>query len=246
MVRFKKKFLFFKVSELWFGYRYSFSDLIGLTAYLHVGEPRKKIYGVLTHSSTVENSLEEPEEIIFSNFSKTVKVEIKQAEKKNIDCVFKNDFAGFAEFYNDFAKSRKIDLVSMRRLHEMNGNIKLSFAVSGNIKVAAHSYLVDEEQGIARLMHSASLRLHDEFDRQLSGKVNKLLHYRDMLYFKAKGFKIYDFGGYAANTSDKGLQGINKFKLSFGGEKKICNNYSSYSYFLLKKIAAVFGLLGRG
>ena len=80
----KKKFLFFKVSELWFGYTYSLLDLIGLTTYQHAGKPCKKIYGVLTHSSTVENSLEEPEEIIFSNFSKTVKVEIKQAEKKNI------------------------------------------------------------------------------------------------------------------------------------------------------------------
>ena len=48
---------------------------------------------------------------------------------------------------------------------------------------------------------------------------------------------MMDFGGYAENTDNKSLQGINEFKLSFGGHKVECENYQSLPYFLLNKIA---------
>lgn len=245
MIRFKKKFIFLKVNEVWFGYAFNFADCIGLTAYMHVKGNTQKIYGVKQISYTVENNLEEQEEVIFSKYSKTVQVEIKQAEKKDVQCFFHDDVKGFTEFYNNFAASRKIDLISERRLNEMEGFLKLSYAVSGNTVLAAHSYLVDEKLGIARLMHAASQRLNDGVDKQLVGRANKLLHYKDMLYFKAAGMRWYDFGGYANDTTDKGLQGINNFKMSFGGQKVVCNNYSSYAYSIMKKTAAFLGLLGK-
>ena len=49
-----------------------------------------------------------------------------------------------------------------------------------------------------------------------------------MEYFKVHGFSIYDFGGYAYNTQDIQKQGINKFKLSFGGEIVKYYDYQSY------------------
>jgi hypothetical protein len=245
MIRFKKKFIFLKVNEVWFGYTFKFTDCIGLTANMHVKEAKDKVYGVKQISYTVENQLKEEEAVIFSKFSKTVQVEIKQAEKKGVQCFFHTDVKGFTEFYNNFAVSRKIDLISERRLNEMNGFLKLSYAVSGDTVLAAHSYLVDENFGIARLMHAGSQRLNDGVDKQLTGRANKLLHFKDMLWFKEAGIKIYDFGGYANETTDKGLQGINNFKMSFGGEKVVCNNYSSYTYHIIKKIAAFLGLLGK-
>ncbi|MGF2413896.1 MAG: hypothetical protein ACQUYJ_16310 [Ferruginibacter sp.] len=245
MIRFKKKFIFFKVSEYWFGYKFNFLDIIGLTAYLHLKEVKEKMYAIKQISFTVENELEESEDIIFSKFSKTVKVEVKQAEKSGVECIFNQDIKRFVEFYNDFAASRKIDAISERRLNEMGDYLQLSYALYNGVTIAAHSYLVDKESGIVRLMQSASKRLNETFDKQLAGRANKLLHYRDMLYFKERGFKVYDFGGYAENTTDKGLQGINSFQLSVGGQKIVCNNYSSYPYFLLKKIAGAAGLLGR-
>lgn len=151
----------------------------------------------------------------------------------------------FVDFYNGFAADRNIDLTSERRLKEMQPFLQVSMAFQDGMLLAAHSYLADTEAGITRLMQSASARLNPAADKQLTGRANKLLHYFDMLHFKEKGFKIYDFGGYAMNTDDKGLQGINHFKLSFGGEIKICKNYFSVPYFIFKKLAAATGRLGR-
>lgn len=243
MVRFKKKFYFLPITEVWFGYAGNIVDKIGLTTWQHVKNNRTKIWGVPHRSYTVENRLDESAELIFSKYGKTVQTEIKQAEKLNINCIFHDDYKGFAEFYNEFAKNRKIAAITVERLNEMKGSLKLSYALLDNIKVAAHSYLVDEDLGIARLLHAASKRLDEQFDKQAAGKINKLLHYHDMIYFKKSGYVTYDFGGYAENTNDKGLQGINRFKLSFGGEKIVCNNYSSLSYFLFKKMAGWLGLI---
>jgi hypothetical protein len=60
--------------------------------------------------------------------------------------------------------------------------------------------------------------------------------YDDMIHFKEKNYKIYDFGGYALNTQIKSLQGINDFKESFGGLMKVCHSYYTYLYYFLKRI----------
>jgi lipid II:glycine glycyltransferase (peptidoglycan interpeptide bridge formation enzyme) len=245
MIQLKKHFKFFTVTEVWFTYKFSFTQLLGLRAYLHIKNNTSKIWGIQQHSYTVENVLLPNAEAIFDGFSKTVKVEIKQAEKMNVNCFFHKDISSFVEFYNAFAIDRKIETTSPDILQKMNEYLHLSYAVSNNVILAAHSYLVDSETGTARLVHSASQRLNKTIDKQLAGRANKLLHYKDMLHFKANGFITYDFGGFANNTSDIGLQGINTFKLSFGGQKVVCKNYVSVGYFLLKKIAKFVGIVAR-
>lgn len=245
MIKYKKKFLFLQISEVWFNYKFNFLELIGFTNYQHIKTAAGKINGIRQRSFTIENNLEMGVEEIFEHYSRTVKGDINQAEKLGIKCVFQNDLNGFVSFYNKFAGSRKIGLVSESRLRELGRYLNLSFATFNGEIIAAHGYIADEEMGIVRLTHSATVRLNENSQKRLSGKINKWLHYKDMLHFKDKGFRMYDFGGYTENTTDKGLMGINDFKLSFGGEKVICNNYSSIGYFFLKKIAALFGLLGK-
>lgn len=46
-------------------------------------------------------------------------------------------------------------------------------------------------------------------------RVNRALHYEDMIFFKNLGFKCYDFGGIAYQTKDKDKSGINAFKMAF-------------------------------
>lgn len=233
------------VSEVWFAKKIRAADLFKLAGYMHM-DAVKPVFAVIAQPSyTVENNLSLQTENIFSGYSKTVQTEVKQAQKKNIECRFTNDMTLFVNFYNGFAKDRNIDLTSERRLKEMQPHLQISMAFQDGVLLAAHSYLADTEAGIARLMQSASARLNPSADKQLTGRANKLLHYFDMLQFKEKGFYRYDFGGYAMNTEDKGLQGINNFKLSFGGEIKICNNYCSCPYYIFKKLAAVTGRLGR-
>ncbi len=244
MIRFVKKFSGIAVSEIWFADKVSFADSFRLAAYTHVQQQAGKILAVKHSSYTVENDTNKPVLEIFNSFSKTVQVEVKQAEKYGIDCSFTDNVSLFAAFYNDFAICRKIDATSERRLQEMQPYLQLTIATHNGQLLAAHSYLTDEVKGIVRLMHAASQRLSPGVDRQLTGRANKLLHYFDMVQFKQKGFTRYDFGGYAKDTTDLGLQGINKFKLSFGGKVTECKNYSSYPYYILKKAAAATGRLG--
>lgn len=245
MVRYVKRFSGIGVSEIWFADKFSFADSFRLAAYMHMQHSAGKMLAVKHSSFTIENDISITGEAILAGFSKTVQVEVKQAEKYGIACSFTNNVSLFATFYNQFAVNRKIDVTSERRLQEMLPFLKITVASQNGIMLAAHSYLTDEQKGIVRLMHAASQRLVPEGDKQLSGRANKLLHYFDMLQFKQQGYTVYDFGGYAKDTTDIGLQGINKFKLSFGGKVVECKNYSSYPYYILKKIAAATGRLGR-
>ncbi len=236
MVVIKKKFFLFIVNEKWFRYDFSIGSLLGLTACMHVKNKQRGILSIKQSSYTIENDLTQPADGIFGAFKKTVQTEVKQAERMNINCAFKPDITEFAVFYNRFAAYRKIDAVTEERLLEMKDSLRLSFAYSGNEILAAHSYICDEENKIVRLMHAATSRLEDVTNKQLAGRANKLLHYFDMCRFKEEGINVYDFGGYAKNTDDKGLQGINVFKLSFGGQITECQNYFSYPYVIVKKL----------
>jgi hypothetical protein len=51
-----------------------------------------------------------------------------------------------------------------------------------------------------------------------------LLHYKDMLAFKAAGVRLYDFGGWYAGDTDTDLLRINKFKEEFGGNVELRYN----------------------
>jgi len=185
----------------------------------------------------LEISLVQDIDLIFSGFSETVRSQIRKSQKEGVTCCFHNDTDGFVLFYNEFANYRGIPQTSVKRIREMGENMRMSYGILDGQIVSAHSYLVDKEVGIVKLFHSASRRFETKKDASKIGRSNKLLHYKDMIHFKEQGFTLYDFGGYAENTKDQGLKGINEFKLSFGGKKVICNNYYSVGYILLKKVA---------
>ena len=70
------------------------------------------------------------------------------------------------------------------------------------------------------LFYSASLfrELDNSAIRNRIGRANRLLHWQDMLHFKAGGISVYDFGGWYAGDSDLERLRINKFKEEFGGQ----------------------------
>ncbi|MEO7523658.1 MAG: hypothetical protein ABIT58_06150 [Ferruginibacter sp.] len=196
-------------------------------------------------SHTLELDLEQSEEVIFSNFSKQIRQQVKIAEKEGTTCYFHERVDEFADFFNEFAAKKDTFTTSKDKILELGDAIKLSFAEKDGQVLAAHSYLVDEEIGIVRHHHSATKRLDENFDRNLIGRANKYLTVRDILYFKEMGFKIFDFGGYAKDTDDESLKGINNYKLLFGGQLVPCINYYSYNYWLLKKVSKLLGLSGK-
>ena len=82
----------------------------------------------------------------------------------------------------------------------------------------------------------ASRRLDVDKDKIKSiSAANRLNHWEAIKYAKEKGIKEYNFGGLWPEekaNKDKTKDGINLFKLSFGGEKVIrYNYYKNYSKF---------------
>lgn len=238
MISYTKKFYLWQVRETWFRYRFRAKDIFSLALFSHVKEyDNKPRFCVKDVSYTVELPLDKDADAILAGFRNTVRQEIRKSEKEDVVCSFKNDVDRFVAFYNDFASLKKIYPASKKMIEGMGKHFVTSFAEKDGELLAAHSYLVDEELGIARLLHSASRRLDQTYDRNIIGRANKYLTAKDIFHFKESGFKILDFGGYAENTTDKSLQGINEFKLSFGGEKLACNNYHSIVYFVLRKLS---------
>lgn len=246
MIRYFKKFYFLKVYENWFRYKFNLMDVFSLNVYWHVkNKGLQSVPAIKNISHTIELDLEQSEETIHANFSKQIRSQIKISEAEGIICKFQQDVDVFVNFFNEFAVKKNTNLVSNRRIEEFGENLILSFAIHNNEILAAHSYLTDKETGIVRIHHSATKRLDENYDRNFIGRANKLLTVKDIFYFKSQGLKIFDFGGYAADTNDESLKGINNFKLLFGGKVVISANYFSYSYWLLKKLTHLFGMAGK-
>lgn len=247
MIRYYKKFYFLKVYENWFHYKYRLVDVFGLNVYWHVKkQDRKNVAGIKNISHTVELDLSQDAEIISANFSKQIRQQARVAETEGITCSFNNgETDRFVDFFNDFARKKNTSLVSRRRIEEFGENITLSFAIYNGEILAAHSYLTDREAGIVRHHHAATRRLDEQIDRNLIGRANKYLTAKNILYFKEQGYNTFDFGGYAKDTTDESLKGINNYKLLFGGTVVESVNYFSYSYWILKKLSRLLGMQGK-
>lgn len=248
MLTISKKFFFINVHEHWYQCRFKWFELFGLNAYMHVKNLDSKPMCMLNRvSHTVENNLVMSEEEIFGAFSKQFRNQIKGAEKEGVVCAFNQDIEGFVPFFNEFAKTKGINLTSVRRMQEMGDSLLLSAAFLNGKMIVAHSYFYDLESQIVHTYQSASARFEESgIDKNLIGKANKLLHFRDMLHFKSQGVITYDFGGYSPPENKRELSGINDFKLNFGGEVVECKNYLTIPYFILKFLADKLGFLGKG
>ena len=186
---------------------------------------------------TLINDLTQNEDEIFSTFKPNVRNEIRK-HKKIENFVYHSDFKSkllFLAFYRKFAKAKGLVDIEERSIEKYRDNL---FYVQGSLDGVLTNmqvYLIDRESGIVRLLHSIST-LYEEDSRERQSKIgwiNRYLHWYTMLYFKAKSFKIFDWGGYTNNPNSP-LAGIDKFKASFGGKKIKLYNYYTLPYYAMK------------
>lgn len=239
MISIDKTFYTLNMKANWFAYEKNGSNLFSLRTYQFIrNADTSKDFGSVRHyTQSLEIDLAEHEEAIEKKFSSNVKKEIKKAKKINIQCSQQNNIDLFLPLYNDFAVSKKIYPVKKSTILAFGEHFQTTFAQFKGDLLVAHSYLIDEKEGIARLFQSCSKRLQRDTNKELVGMANKLLTTSDIFYFKQKGFKWYDLGGYATETKDKGLQGINHFKMQFGAKIVSQLNIESLPFYLLRKIS---------
>lgn len=226
-----------KATQKWFSSRVNLIDCIFITTYKQLDFEIKPIgFFVKKESYTLYSDLTLTEDDILNKFSSTIRNEIRRSERE--ECVFNPSESkdNFVLLYNDFAERRGIGKLTVEKLVELEANLILTSASIGGIITAVHSYLVDYKLKKVRLLHSGTQRFSGMLDRNMIARSNKFLHYMDMTQFKRDGFQVYDWGGIAFNTQDKGLQGINKFKESFGGELIKQKELYSLLYYLILKL----------
>ncbi len=206
--------------------------------------------GRVTVKHSLTSDLGLPEEELFGRIGKTCRYKIKRSESKDgATCTVEAtpaaaEVEAFIAFYDRFAAQKGLAPINRKRFGAIagEGRLWLSSAEVGGTVMVRHAHVVSGTT--ARMLYSASLfRDSDAEERAAIGRANRLLHWRDMLAFKAAGFRTYDWGGIFADETASDRKGINDFKREFGGEP--VRYFESYRACSLMGRAAL-GLLSLG
>jgi hypothetical protein len=124
------------------------------------------------------------------------------------------------ELQDDFAAQKGLPRIERRLVSEMAkaGVLDVSFVrdASGN-PMAWRSYYRGSRR--MRVLHGGSLfrAQGTSAERQLYGRANRLLSYKDIFRARDLGIQEFDFGGWYIGHEDQEKLSINSFKEEFGG-----------------------------
>jgi hypothetical protein len=149
--------------------------------------------------------------------AKSCRYEVRKAEK--MECVVSRN--------EDNEAARLLINDSIRRLRYRSelGEAEWRALLPGNDiflcrwqgqPLAAHVLLRDHP-GRARLMLSGGVDRSDKRFHGAVGPANRFLHWRELQYYKAEGYRFYDFGGCDLDKESSHYRNT-QFKLSFGGK----------------------------
>jgi lipid II:glycine glycyltransferase (peptidoglycan interpeptide bridge formation enzyme) len=218
-------------------------DAINLTSYQNYIGPSKAIpFFIKSTHKTIYIDLLQPEDVIFQQIKSTTRNEIRKALKEGCEYDSSSTIAEFVKFYNDFASGKKdIFKICDQSLSKYGNHLYLSGVKHNGQYLVMHATVVDNDEKIAWLLYSASVRLSTSHVNYI-GHSNRLCHYYDMLALKKQGISTYDFGGIYTGAKDKSRVGIANFKKGFGGEITTQTNYSSVPYFLILMLLSVLNV----
>jgi hypothetical protein len=173
--------------------------------------------------------LTQSEEALLQGLNRDTKYKVRRAEGKDQVVCIEEPAADedmclrFQAFYDEFAASKGVAMIARHELlaRARAGALCISRAVYAGETVVWHVHAATAKR--ATLLHSAShfRQLDDADTRAAIGRANRLLHWKDMLHFKARGLEVYDFGGWYAGNDDQALLKINQFKEGFGGVRVV-------------------------
>lgn len=209
----------------------SSSDLVGITQSTN---PMKGLKPMETLQKDLTKNVEE----LFLEISKSTRKQIKQAQKDPslhsmiISDPTDEEILLFRDFYNQFAETKNtyycspFHVKTLKLLRDQKALVLTKVVGSDQQPICYRVYAADGKRAMP--FYSAShFRLTDDANvKRLAGKAHRLLKWDDMLWFKSKGYQIYDSGGLTNDVN------IRNFKLEFGGE--IVTEYSGYLSHSLK------------
>jgi hypothetical protein len=130
----------------------------------------------------------------------------------------------FIDLYNRFAaRNGHSGPISARTLAKYAEISDLLVVYYQGLATCGHLWLRDEVARRVRLVFSASARLESRRDANLSGALNRHLHWQEIEKYKHEGFELYDMGGFEADEDIS--HPLTRFKLSLGAFILKENNY---------------------
>jgi Acetyltransferase (GNAT) domain len=185
---------------------------------------------------------------IWKDFAKNTRREINDAEKSGIKVRLSKDFDEFYRMHRQFSRRRGLNTslslfdIKMETIQKYG---TLMYAYHGEDILVGNVYL--EDQNRFAVWFSVSERLDaDKNERQLIAKANRLTHWEAIKYAKSKGLRDLDWGGIWFDEEIQGdptKEGINNFKLKFGGVRT--KMYSYEKIYTIRYIMArrAYGIL---
>ena len=229
MIRIKEKKIFFNVERIWFKKTKSDSNCV-VSRFIRQDEYNNfsKIKSVDSYTTVITNLLQSQDEIL-KKMRKKIRYEVNRASKEDINIKYytykelaENDVLinTFEEAYIKFCKTindkNVLKAYSRKKIKQYidNSCIVISTAEKDGA-IVYHVYIYDND--MCCLIYSVSDFRDNDVDNYLAGRINKYLHYSDILYFRELGLKEYDWGNLSTNEEEK-YNGIDNFKVSFGGD----------------------------
>lgn len=248
-----------KVNQIWYPGTASISELLRQRRradilFVH-GVPFEETKGHFRgwqEYHTCMNDITRTEEEMLAAVNKAVRYQFRRSEKDQIEIRFytKMEIAQSPELLDTFAaiyermyrskgSDTKLNVSAVKKYLEADGIVFSAVWHEGEMLVF-HSYICDAAD--ARLLHSASCFREESADQSMIGRANKRLHWEDILYFKKKGLLRYDWGGISDFDNPNG---IDEFKLKFGGDKITYYNVFAGNTLLGKLAVTAMKLLKR-
>lgn len=228
MITIERKLLNVKIQSHYFAKEnFEYDPKVHIKAFSHSFVPRNSLRTL----ETLQIDLTKDRDDLLMDMHKTARSRIRRGEEQDFEHVIienpsDRDLLAFQTFYNDFAKNKKthtcnsFHMKTMKLLREKNA-LLLTYMQDKHQEIFCYRvYIVDGT--FAMNLYSAShFRMTDNPKvKKLLSHASRYLVWKCLLYFKDKGYKVYDVGGLTDNDN------IRRFKLGFGG--KIVSVYSGY------------------
>lgn len=218
MISIERRFFFIDLIDVYLEEEYKIQRSKRKLVVHHYSKvPGTKLFEEITYKI----NLEKDESELLQDMSKTNRYKLRRAEKQPYEYIVKdsptdNDLKEFQLFYNEFVKIKKTNTINnyrLNRLKHLRNKGVLIFTKLQNTNGEALGYQIHIRDKDLVLNYytctAAWIKDRPDLNQQINF-ANRYLLWKNMLLFKNRGYKIYDFGG----ITD--VHEINKFKEEFG------------------------------
>jgi len=189
--------------------------------------------------ATMELDLSKGESDLLAQYKPVVRREIRRAEGESLRLWFDEDYCDLIELFQDTIAAKGLQPMGPFTFKGKN-NLVIGHVVHPEFgTISAQAYSADIESGRVLFLYNASAYRRFErgsFARALCGRANRLLLHRALVYFKTKGFLVFDVGGYQIGGLEQSRKSVDQYKGKLGGKPVVLYNYYPVWYYLFREL----------